>query len=108
MGLLGAFSPGVLPDLQAFVRQAEYQCQTPSYLKTMTIPTAPEAIPPLRWGQLTCYSPADIKRWGVQHFLETVAPTVPLPIPDLGFTAAENARMDDLLREERDAAARGL
>lgn len=67
-----------------------------------------ETIPPLRWGQLTYYSPADIKRWGVQHFLATVAPTQELPIPDLGFTAEENARMNDLVREERAAAARGL
>lgn len=70
----------------------------------MTAPTVPETIPPLRWGQLTCYSPADIKRWGVQRFLDTVAPTQPLPIPDLGFTAEENARMDELLREERTVA----
>ena len=74
----------------------------------MAISTLPDSIPPLRRGQLTYYSPADIKRWGVQRFLDAVAPTEPLPIPDLGFTAEENARMDDLLREERDAAARGL
>ncbi len=75
----------------------------------MTVSPAPEeVIPPLRWGQLTYYSPADIKRWGVQHFLDVVAPSEPLPIPDLGFTAQENARMDVLLREERAAAARGL
>ena len=61
-------------------------------------------IPPLCWGQLTYYSPADIKRWGVQYFLDTVAYTEPLPIPDLGFTAEENARMDELLREERATA----
>jgi hypothetical protein len=74
----------------------------------MTVSPAPEAIPPLRWGQLTYYSPADIKRWGVQHFLDVIAPTEPLPIPDLGFTAEENARMAELLREERAAAACGL
>lgn len=69
---------------------------------------ASEMIPSLRWGQLTCYSPADIKRWGVQHFLDTVAPTRELPMPDLGFTAEENASMDELLREERTATVRGL
>jgi len=74
----------------------------------MIAPEAPEIIPPLRWGHLSCYSPADIKRWGVQHFLDTVAPTEPLPIPDLGFTAEENTCMDALLREERGVAARGL
>lgn len=71
----------------------------------MAAPTVSETIPSLRWGQLTCYSPADIKRWGVQHFLDMVAPTQALLIPDLGFTAEENARMDELLREERTAAA---
>jgi hypothetical protein len=71
-------------------------------------PTSPDAIPPLSWGRLTYYSPADIKRWGVERFLDAVAPTEPLPIPDLGFTAEENARMDDLLQQERDASARGL
>lgn len=70
----------------------------------MAAPTVPETIPSLRWRQLTCYSPADIKHWGVQHFLDTVAPKQALPIPDLGFTAEENARMDELLREERTAA----
>ncbi len=67
-------------------------------------PVSPDAIPPLRWGRLTYYSPADIKRWGVERFLDAVAPTEPLPIPDLGFTAEENARMDELLQQERDAA----
>ncbi len=74
----------------------------------MTASTASETIPPLRWGQLTYYSPADIKRWGVQHFLDTVAATQVLPIPDQGFTVEEETRMDELLREERAAAARGL
>jgi len=69
----------------------------------MAISSNPEAIPLLQWGQLTYYSPADIKRWGMQHFLDVVALTEPLLIPNLGFTAAENARMDELLREERDA-----
>lgn len=49
------------------------------------------------------YSPADIKRWGIQHLLDVVAPTELLPVPDLGFTATENSRMSELLREERDA-----
>ena len=73
----------------------------------MTVPPIPEAIPPLRWGRLNYYSPTDIKRWGVQHFLDVVTPTESLPIPDLGFTAEENARMDELLREERAIATRG-
>jgi len=65
-----------------------------------------EAIPHLRPGQRTSYSPADIKRWGVQRFLNEVCPTEPLLIPDLGFTPEENARMDALLADER--AADGL
>lgn len=58
-------------------------------------------MPPLRPGQRTSYSPADIKRWGVQRFLDEVCPAEPLPIPDLGFTPKEDARMDALLAEER-------
>lgn len=79
-----------------------------SLLKFMVAFPVSKTIPPLRWGQLTCYSPADIKRWGVQHFLDVVAPQTPLSIPDLGFTAEENAHMDELLREERAAAIKGL
>lgn len=74
----------------------------------MIASTASETIPSLRWGQLTCYSPADIKRWGVQHFLDTVAFTQEMPMPDLGFTVEENARMDELLHEERAATTCGF
>ena len=72
------------------------------------ITSADNNIPPLRWGQLTYYSPTDIKQWGVQRFLDIVAAPEPLVIPDLGFTEEENTRMDALLREEQHAAARGL
>lgn len=68
--------------------------------------TLSDDIPPLRRGKLTYYSPADIKRWGVQHFLDKVVSTEPLPIPALGFTAEENACMDELLREERTVVVR--
>jgi len=67
----------------------------------MSTTSASDNIPPLHLGQLTYYSPADIKRWGVQRFFDTVAYSEPLLIPDLGFTAEENAHMDELLGEER-------
>ena len=70
--------------------------------------TLSDSIPPMRPGRMNIYSPADIKRWGVQRFLDTVCLEEPLQIPDLGFTAEENALMDEILREERDALARGL
>ena len=78
------------------------------HLRSLALSPVPETIPPLQRGQLTYYSPVDIKRWGVQHFLDVVAHTESLPIPNLGFTAEENTRMDELLCEERAAAARGL
>lgn len=57
---------------------------------------------------MNLYSPTDIKRWGVQRFLDEVTRKEPLVIPDLGFTEEENRLMDEILREEREAAARGL
>ena len=74
----------------------------------MATETRSDSIPPLRPGRLNVYSPADIKRWGVERFLDVVAQKEPLPMPDLGFTAEENALMDEILRQERDEAARGL
>ncbi len=47
------------------------------------------------------YKPEDIRRWGVERFMQEVAPKEPLHIPDLGFTAEENRRMDQLLQEEQ-------
>ena len=70
--------------------------------------TLTDEIPPMRKGRLNLYSPADIKRWGVERFLDTVCRKEPLEIPDLGFTDEENALMDEILREEREASARGL
>lgn len=74
----------------------------------MATKTITDLIPPLRPGRLNVYSPADIKRWGVERFLDAVARKEPLPMPDLGFTAAEDEAMDEILRQEREAAARGL
>ena len=70
--------------------------------------TLVDEIPPLRPGRMNSYSPADIRRWGVERFLDAVCRKEPLEIPDLGFTAEENAAMDEILREEREAAANGL
>ncbi len=70
--------------------------------------TLTDEIPPMRPGRMNSYSTADIKRWGVQRFLDTVCRKEPLEIPDLGFTEEENRLMDEILREEREASARGL
>lgn len=67
-----------------------------------------EPIPVLKRGQWNIYSPEDIKRWGVQRFLDEVCEKEPIPIPDLGFTDEENQRMDQILTEERQAAINGL
>lgn len=67
-----------------------------------------EPIPPLKRGHWNSYSPADIKRWGVQRFLNEVCEKEPIQIPDLGFTEEENQRMDQILKQEREAAANGL
>lgn len=54
------------------------------------------------------YKPEDIQRWGVQRFMTEIAPKEPLEIPDLGFSEDENRRMDQLLKQEREASANGL
>lgn len=54
------------------------------------------------------YKPEDIRRWGVQRFMNEIAPKKPLEIPDLGFSAEENQRMDEILIQEREASANGL
>jgi len=67
-----------------------------------------DAIPHLKSGQITSYSPADIKRWGVQHFLDEVCEKDPISIPDLGFSDEENQRMDQLLEEEKKSSSNDL
>lgn len=61
----------------------------------------------MRWGT-NSYKPEDIRRWGVQRFMNEIAPKEPLEIPDLGFSAEENHRMDEILIQEREASANGL
>jgi hypothetical protein len=70
-------------------------------------PQQQEPIPPIRRGA-NSYKPEDIRRWGVQRFLDEVCPKEPFFIPDLGFTEEENRRMDEILREEREAKNNGI
>lgn len=67
-----------------------------------------DIIPPMRPNRMNSYSTADIKRWGVERFLDAVARKEPLEIPDLGFTDEENRLMDELLRQDREDSANGL
>ncbi len=73
----------------------------------METKTPIEPIPPMRRGA-NSYKPEDIRRWGVQRFMNEIAPKKPLEIPDLGFSAEENQRMDEILIQEREASANGL
>lgn len=54
------------------------------------------------------YKPEDIRRWGVQRFMREIAPEEPLEIPDLGFSADENKRMDEILKQGTDAPDDGI
>ena len=67
-----------------------------------------DEIPPMRPGRVNEYSTDDIKRWGAERFLDAVGLKEPLPMPDFGFTAEENAAMDEILRQEKEDSARGL
>ncbi len=61
-----------------------------------------DQIPPMKAHQWNSYRPEDVKRWGIERFLDEVAPKDSIPIPDLGFTEEENRRMDELLKEEKE------
>jgi len=67
----------------------------------------PEPIPPRKPG-INSYRPEDIKRWGVQRFLDEWAAQGPFQIPPMHFTEEENRRMDEVLAQERQATADGL
>lgn len=56
-------------------------------------------IPPMKKGQLNIYKPSDIKRWGVQRFLEETSVKEPFLLEFPEFTDQENKRMDALLAE---------
>lgn len=66
-----------------------------------------EPIPPKKPG-INSYRPEDIKRWGVERFLDAVCAEGPFPIPDFHFTDEENRRMDEIIEQERQATANGL
>ena len=59
-----------------------------------------DIIPKLQKGKPTSYRPEDIKRWGVNHFMDVVCGKGNIIIPNLGFTDEENKRMDSILLEE--------
>ena len=61
-----------------------------------------EPIPPIKPHRWNNYRPEDIKRWGVERFLNEVCPQQPIPVPNFEFTEEENRRMDELLGEERE------
>lgn len=66
-----------------------------------------EPLPPRRPG-INSYRPEDVKRWGVQRFLDEQAARGPFVIPPMRFSEEENRRMDEILEEERQASANGL
>ncbi|GAB4045684.1 hypothetical protein [Spirosoma litoris] len=60
-----------------------------------------DEIPPMKRGQLNFYKPEDIRRWGVERFLEATAVREPFNRVFPEFTDEENRRMDAILEEER-------
>ncbi|MDR6560686.1 MULTISPECIES: hypothetical protein [unclassified Arcicella] len=57
-------------------------------------------IPLLKKGEYNSYRPEDIKRWGIERFLETVCASKEIEVPNLGFNDEENNRMDSILKDE--------
>ena len=57
-------------------------------------------IPLLQKGKMNSYRPEDIKRWGVERFMDAVCAKEDVVIPVLGFTVEENGRMEEILKEE--------
>ncbi len=70
-----------------------------------TIEAINDEIPPMRRGQLNIYKPSDIKRWGVERFLEATAVREPFLLEFPEFTEEENRRMDEILAEGDQGAA---
>ena len=58
-----------------------------------------DEIPPMKRGRLNSYKPEDIRRWGVERFLEATAVREPFNRVFPEFTEEENRRMDELLEE---------
>ena len=61
-----------------------------------------EEIPPRQKGQLNIYKPIDIKRWGIERFLEATAVQEPFLLEFPEFTEKVNWRIDELLTKEKD------
>ena len=57
-------------------------------------------IPLLQKENMNSYRPEDIKRWGVERFMDAVCAKEDIVIPVLGFTVQENGRMEEILKEE--------
>lgn len=64
-----------------------------------TTKTTEDEIPRMKRGQLNIYKPSDIKRWGVNRFLEVTTVQEPFLLEFPEFTDEENRRMDELLAE---------
>ncbi|WP_460935464.1 hypothetical protein [Spirosoma humi] len=60
-----------------------------------------EHIPTIEEQGSSIYKPEDIKRWGVERFLDAVSPKEPFQF-GIEFTEEENRRMDDILEAEKD------
>ena len=60
-----------------------------------------EHIPTIKERGSNVYKPSDIKRWGVERFLDAVSPKEPF-IFGIKFSEEENRRMDEILAEEKD------
>jgi len=59
-----------------------------------------EHIPTIKEQWSNVYTPEDIKRWGVERFLDAVSPKQPFQF-GIDFTEEENRRMDEILEEEK-------
>jgi hypothetical protein len=57
-------------------------------------------IPTIKERGSNVYKPEDIKRWGVERFLDAVSPDEPFQF-GIAFTDEENRRMDAVLDEEK-------
>ena len=66
-----------------------------------TTETELEHIPTIKERGSSVYKPEDIKRWGVERFLDAVSPKEPF-VFGIEFTEEESRRMDKILAEEKD------
>lgn len=59
-----------------------------------------EHIPTIKERGSNVYKPEDIKRWGVERFLNAVSPKEPFQF-GIEFTDEENRRMNAIVEEEK-------